>query len=371
MSNTCYVVAFSLISGVGPVKLRMIQEYFGDMGLAWRARPEQLLAAGVDDKTVQEIVARRSRISPEREMDRVAEQGVDVVTWEQPGYPLRLKEIYGAPGVLYVKGTLSPDDEWAVAVVGTRRATVYGREATEHLAGALARNKVTVISGLAKGIDTAAHQVALREGGRTVAVLGSGLDVIYPPENARLASAIIEKGALVSEYPLGTRPAPTNFPWRNRIISGMSLGVLMVEGGQESGASITVKYALEQNREVFAVPGGVFWPKSRGPNLWIKQGAKLVMDVGDILEELNLQMVPQHREARVALPADNLEASILARLSRDPVHIDELGAVCGLPIATVSSTLAMMELKGMVRQVGAMNYVVARESTEEYKVGVE
>ncbi|MDP2659913.1 MAG: DNA-processing protein DprA, partial [Dehalococcoidia bacterium] len=203
------------------------------------------------------------------------------------------------------------------------------------------------------------------------AVLGSGLDNVYPAENARLAASIAERGVLVSEYPLGTKPAATNFPWRNRIISGLSLGVLVVEAGEDSGANITVKYALEQDREVFAVPGGIFWPKSRGANKWIRQGAKLVMDVGDMLEELNLQMIPLQREARVMLPADEVEASLLGRLSRDPTHIDELRSACGLPIATVSSTLAMMELKGMVRQVGAMNYVLAREGAGEYQVRVE
>jgi len=341
------------------------------MEWAWRAGPKEFIAAGLDEKTVQEIVARRPHISPEKEMDRLEERDIQVLTWEDSSYPPRLKEIYSAPAVLYLKGNLLPEDEWAVAVVGTRRATVYGREATEQMAGGLGRNRVTVVSGLAKGIDTAAHQAAIREGGRTIAVLGSSLDCLYPAENARLAAAIIEHGAVLSEYPLGTKPAPTNFPWRNRIISGLSLGVLVVEAGEDSGANITVKYALEQNREVFAVPGGIFWPKSRGANNWIKQGAKLVMDVGDILEELNLQMIPQQKEARAILPADEVEASLLSRLSRDPTHIDELRAASGLPISTVSSTLAMMELKGMVRQVGSMNYVLVREGSGEYHVRLE
>lgn len=371
MSNVVYMIAFSHISGIGPVKLRLIREHFGDMEWAWRAGPQDLIAAGLDEKTVQEIVARRPHIFPEREMEILEERGIQVITWEQPSYPPRLKEIYSAPAVLYLKGNLLPEDEWAVAVVGTRRATVYGREAAEQLAGALGRNRVTVVSGLAKGIDTAAHQAAIRDGGRTIAVLGSSMDSIYPPENTKLAASIVEHGALLSEYPLGTKPAPVNFPWRNRIISGLSLGVLVVEAGEDSGANITAKYALEQNREVFAVPGGIFWPKSRGTNNWIKQGAKLVMEVGDILEELNLQMIPQQKEAREILPGDAVEASLLAGLSKDPTHIDELRAASGLPISTVSSALAMMELKGMVRQVGTMNYVLAREGPAEYQVRLE
>lgn len=371
MNSTIYMVAFSQISGVGPIKLRQIKDHFGDMALAWRAPPEEFVAAGLDERTIQEIAARRQQISPEREMEKLEERSIQVLTWEHSSYPARLKEIYSAPAVLYLKGNLLPEDEWAIAVVGTRRATVYGREVTEQLAGALGRNGITVVSGLAKGIDTCAHQSSLQEGGRTIAVLGSSLDSVYPLENTKLAASIASRGAIISEYPLGTKPAPTNFPWRNRIISGLSLGVLVVEAGEDSGANITIRYALEQNREIFAVPGGIFWPKSRGTNNWIKQGAKLVMDVGDILEELNLQMIPQQREAREVLPVDTVEASLLSRLSRDPTHIDDLRAACGLPISTVSSTLAVMELKGMIRQVGTMNYVLAREGTAEYHVRVD
>jgi DNA processing protein len=232
----------------------------------------------------------------------------------------------------------------------------------------LARNKVTVVSGLARGIDGEAHRAALEAGGRTIAVLGSGIDIVYPAEHRKLANAIVENGALVTEYPLGAPPESGNFPPRNRIISGMSLGVVVVEAGETSGALITADYALEQGREVFAVPGNVFRKKSRGTNMLIHEGAKPVLSIEDILEELNLTMMAQQIEVQRAIPADETEAILLEHITSEPIHIDEIGSRSGLPISQVSSTLALMELKGMVRQVGGMNYVLAREGRVEYVV---
>jgi len=219
---------------------------------------------------------------------------------------------------------------------------------------------VTVVSGLARGIDSAAHHAAVQAGGRTIAVLGSGVDVIYPAENTKLAEAITRQGALISEYPLGTKPDAGNFPPRNRIISGLSLGVVVVEAGEASGANWTVRFALEQNREVFAVPGSIFAPMSRGTNKLIQEGAKLVTNYQDVLSELNLQMVGQQMEMKELLPADEVEAALLKHLSGEPTHIDEVRMAIGLPIARVSAALTMMELKGMVRQVGGASYVLAR-----------
>jgi DNA processing protein len=270
--------------------------------------------------------------------------------------------------VLYVKGDILDEDQWAVAVVGTRGATVYGKEAARQIAGDLARNRITIVSGLARGIDSEAHRAALDAGGRTMAVLGSGVDIIYPAESRKLAQAAVEQGALVSEYALGTQPEASNFPPRNRIISGLSLGVVIVEAGERSGALITADFALEQGREVFAVPGNIFRKKSMGTNKLIQQGAKPVLSVEDILEELNLTMVSQHEEVRAVVPENETEATLLEYITADPVHVDEIGRQSGLPIAQVSSTLALMELKGMVRQVGGMNYVLARESRVEYVV---
>jgi DNA processing protein len=294
---------------------------------------------------------------------------IRALTWNDPDFPARLKEIYDVPPVLYVRGTITPEDEWTIAVVGTRRATIYGREVTERLTAELVRNRITIVSGLARGIDSIAHRTALESGGRTIAVFACGLDEVYPPENVKLAQSIIEHGALVSEHPLGTRPKKEHFPLRNRIMSGLSVGVLVIEGDVNSGAMITASLALEQNREVFAVPGNILSLASRGTNRLIKEGAKLVSDVQDILEELNLTMIPRQLEMREVVPENEIESLILKYLSHEPTHIDEVCRSSCLPIATVSSTLAMMELKGIVRQMGGMNYIRAREARTGYQLG--
>jgi DNA processing protein len=255
-----------------------------------------------------------------------------------------------------------------VAVVGTRRATSYGKTVTERLATDLAVNHVTVVSGLARGIDGTAHQATLKAGGRTIAVLGCGLDLIYPPEHRHLAQDVVEHGALVSEYCLGTRPEASNFPPRNRVISGLSLGVLVVEAGIKSGALITADYAADQGREVFAVPGNLYARSSVGTNRLIQEGAKLVAGAEDILEELNLMMVAQQVEVRAVVPETEIEALLIQYLSLEPVHVDEISLKVELPIAEVTSNLALMELKGMVRQVGGMNYVLLHERSAEYRV---
>jgi DNA processing protein len=278
-----------------------------------------------------------------------------------------LREIDDAPPLLYLKGELVTQDELAVAVVGTRRPTPYGRQVAEEMSYQLAGNLVTVVSGLARGIDGIAHRAALQAGGRTLAVLACGLDMVYPPEHKKLASEIAERGALISEQPLGSQPRGDFFPRRNRILSGVSLGVLVVEGDVKSGALITANFANDQGREVFAVPGSVFSTQSRGTNLKIQRGeAKLVIKVDDILEELNLQTAPQQIEMLELSPATDTEAELLRHISREPVHIDEVCRESGLPISTVSSLLAMMELKGLVREIGSKAYVRAREAPASY-----
>jgi DNA processing protein len=291
-----------------------------------------------------------------------------VLTWDDPDFPPNLREVFNAPPVLYVRGALEKRDEWAVAVVGTRRASVYGKEAAQLLSRGLAQAGVTIVSGLAKGIDTAAHRACLDAGGRTIAVMGCGLDMTYPAENARLAAEIVERGALISEYALGTRPEARNFPPRNRIISGLTLGTVVVEADLRSGALITADFAAEQGREVFAVPGSIFARGQRGSNQLIQQGAKMVCNVADVLEELNLTMVSHQAQARAVIPENETESLLLAHLSAEPVHVDTLLRAVQLPIAQVSSTLALMELKGMIRQVGGMNYVLAREGSVDYVI---
>jgi DNA processing protein len=368
MGNLKYWIGFNIVRGIGPVRLRALLDFFGDIERAWRAPADGLRNAGLDRRSLSNLLAARAELDLDREVDRVADAGARVLTWESPDYPRLLREIPAPPPVLYIKGTLTEEDGWAVSIVGTRRASVYGREVTRRLAGALARSGITIVSGLARGVDGEAHRAALEAGGRTIAVLGCGIDRVYPPEHRKLAQEIIRNGALVSDYALGTPPEGCNFPPRNRIISGLSLGVLVTEAGTRSGALITVDYAAEQGRDVFAVPGSVMNSGSKGTNGLIQDGAKVVLGPEDILVELNLTMVAEQTEVRQVLPADETEEALLSRLSAEPVHVDELQQQLDLPIAQVTSTLALMELKGMVRQVGGMNYIVAREPGVEYVV---
>jgi DNA processing protein len=367
-----YRVGFNCIPGIGRVRLGLLEKHFSGLEAAWKASAGELKKAGLDSVALRAISEYRGDIDPENEMTRLERAGVKALAYNDAAYPERLREIYDFPPVIYVKGELHPEDEWCLAVVGTRRATNYGRQVTAEIVTDLARRRITIVSGLARGIDTIAHRSALEAGGRTIAVFACGLDIIYPVENERLAREISENGALISEYPLGTRPRAENFPRRNRILSGLSLGVLVTEAGEGSGAMITAADAIEQNREVFAVPGSVLSPASQGTNALIQKGeAKLVRRYTDILEELNLMAVERQIEMKEILPETPTESALLKQLSAEPSHIDEVCRRSGLPAATVSGTLAMMELKGLVKQVGTMNYVLARELREEYRVRVE
>ena len=368
MSDLRYWIGFNEVRGIGPLRLRALLDTYGSIERAWHAPPEQLRSVGVDSRSVKNLLNVRSKVRLDERLKRLREMGVQVLTWESQGYPQLLLETHAPPPVLYVKGELKEQDAWAVAVVGTRRASTYGREVTRRLAGDLARNGITVVSGMAQGIDGVAHRAALEAGGRTIAVFGCGIDHIYPSEHRKLAQQIAAHGALISDYPLGTPPDGRNFPPRNRIISGLSLGVLVTNAGKTSGALITADFAAEQGRDVFAVPGSVLSQGSIGPNRLIQDGAKLVARAEDILEELNLTMVAEQKQARLALPEDETEAALLGQLSAEPTHVDDLQQRIDVPISQVTSALAMMELKGMVRQVGGMKYVIAREAGVSYTV---
>ncbi len=368
-SQLRYWVGFNIVPQIGPMRFRALLKHFGSAKTAWHAESSELRAAGLDRRALANLLAARRALDLDREMERLARAGVTVLTWDDDAYPARLREIGTPPSVLYVRGTLTPDDEWAIAVVGTRHPSAYGLEMARRLAGDLARNRVTVVSGLARGIDSEAHHAALAAGGRTVAILGSGLDRIYPPENTDLSRRIAASGAVLSEYPFGTQPEAGNFPARNRIISGLTLGTLVIEAGETSGALITARCALEQGRETFAVPGTALSRRSAGTNRLLQAGeAKLVMDVQDVLEELNLMMLAQRTQVRQIVPENDVEAQLLACLSSEPMHIDELGRSTQLPIAQVSSTLALLELKGLVCRVGTMSYALIREAGISYQV---
>ena len=370
MDPRAYWVGFNYVKGIGSVRMRALLDAFdGDLKTAWEAPVSQYQALGINNRIIENLVRIRSQVDLEQVWARMERTGITVLTWEDEAYPRMLKEIDQPPPVLYQRGEILPEDETAVAVVGTRRVSSYGRAVTEELAGFLARNRVTIVSGLARGVDALAHRAALRAGGRTIAVLGSGVDMIYPPEHRHLAEEIIDSGALVSDYPPGTAPESNNFPPRNRIISGLSLAVVVVEAGETSGALITASFAADQNRDVLAVPGNIDLPNSKGTNILIQNGARPLLKPEDVLEVLNLEQVNTRRMARQILPPDATETQILKVISEGSLSVDEISFLLGLPIEVVTASLAMMELKGLVRNSGTMTYTAIHEEMGNYLAG--
>lgn len=370
-SERKYWVAFNLVKGIGAVRFRALLKYFGDAKSAWEGNRSELRAAGLSPKLVEAVHQVRSSNLLEAAWEQIESQEICLVTWEDQAYPRHLKEIDQPPPVLFVKGELQTEDEWAVAIVGTRRVTGYGRQVAEEIARVLAQNQVTIVSGLARGVDAIAHQAALQAGGRSIAVLGSGVDVIYPSEHRRLAHRLVETGALISDYPPGTPPEAGNFPPRNRIISGLSLAVIVIEAGERSGALITARFAADQGRDVFAVPGNIYAAQSKGTNRLIQQGAQPLLTPEDVLAALDLTFISEQRAARSFLPVDPVEEVLLNQLTQEPCHIDELSRAVKIPVAEISASLTLMELKGMVRQVGGMHYVAVGEAQRQYFASIK
>ncbi|SRR5579884_1001630 len=355
-----YWLALTRVVGIGPARFQRLVAHFGSAERAWQANATALVSAGLDARSAAALLALRREVDPAAEEPTLRALGVRAVTLQQEEYPAPLRTIADAPPVLFLRGELVAADEWSVAIVGTRRATSYGREVAEQLGGALARAGITVVSGLARGIDACAHRGTLAAGGRTIAVLAHGLDTVYPPEHGGLAREIAANGALLSEFPLGTRPDAPNFPRRNRILAGLAHATVVVEAGRSSGALITADYALAQGREVFAVPGSILSPASRGTNALIRDGARPLTAVQDLLEDLHLSLAAEQQAMRETLPADPTEAALLTCLGADPLHVDEVCRAVGLPAEVVNSTLVLMELKGLVRQTGSLSYVRGR-----------
>ncbi len=356
-----YWIGFNLVRGIGSVRFHQIQAFFGDLEHAWLAPAEAFREAGLPEKTVDNLIRLREETDLDQFYESILAQSISVLTLPEPEYPRLLREIEQPPPVLYIRGGLTPADDFSVAMVGTRKVTPYGQQITRDTSTFLAGHGLTIVSGLARGVDALAHQHALKAGGRTIAVLGSGVDVIYPPEHRILAEAIIENGAIISDYPLGTQPEGVNFPPRNRIISGLSLATIVVEAGDRSGALITADFAVEQGRDVFAVPGNVLSPMSQGTNRLIQNGAYAMISPQDVLDALGLEQVSDFQAARQTLPADTTEAKILQVLDYEPIHVDEICHAAGLAVETVTAALTMMELKGMVQHVGGMRYTAIRE----------
>jgi DNA processing protein len=354
------------IPGVGLVLFQRLIQAWGSPAAVFKAPSGELRSVkGVSTAMAQAIRNFRDWDLMEAQLSQLKASGAEMITQDEPSFPVRLKEIPYPPPFLFVRGTLKPEDDLAVALVGTRGPSYYGLKACRRLAGALAARGVTVVSGLARGIDTAAHQGALENSGRTLAVLGCGLDIIYPPENRELYEKIPEQGALISEFPLSTPPEGKNFPIRNRLISGLSLGVVVVEAGVRSGTSITVQYALDQGREVMAVPGPIDSPTSVGPHSLIQQGAKLVREVEDILQELPVGagrgplFAALGRVAEKASPTRlPVEDPLLPFLGSEPMQLEELVQASRLPAPEVMSRLTILELQGLVRELPGKCFVL-------------
>ena len=354
-----YLNAFNTLILIGPTRLAQIIKYFPDMKTAWDAPAGEFEKIFPDSKVARSVAEARNKVNPEKEFEKLEKENIIIITVDDKEYPKLLKEIHTPPPIIYIKGLLSENDI-CIGVVGTRRMTLYGKEVTIDISAGLAAAGVTIVSGLAKGIDSIAHKTALENNARTIAVLGSSLDKnsIYPPQNKNLAEEICRNGAIISEYPIGMPALPQNFPQRNRIISGLSLGVLIVEAKEKSGALITANNALEQNREVFAVPGPITSLNSIGPNNLIKTGAKAVTCANDILEELNLEKIAEHKENKKIIPDSEEEAILLKLLSKEPTHIDRLVEKSNMNASKINSMLVMMEMKGFVRNLGGMNYII-------------
>jgi len=363
-----YLNALNKISGVGAQRLRKLVGFFGSAEAAWKADLERIIRSGVGEKLAGRIFDERKTTDPDRELEIMEKENVHLIEWNDPLYPALLKETPHPPYLLYVKSSVPFDEEVfaeligspAVAVVGVRKNTTYGATAAQNLARDLASAGITVVSGMALGIDSWAHRGALDAGGKTLAVLGSSLDEknIHPKHNINLAHEIMGSGALLSEYPVGTSASPLTFPARNRIVAGLTSGTIVIEASEKSGALITAQMALESNREVFAVPGSIFSESSIGTHNLLRSGAKIVTGVKDILEELGLERSSRQKISSPKNPENEMEKIVLAFLSSEPLHIDNISKLAKLQTASVASTLAMMELRGWVKNIGGQNYIL-------------
>lgn len=349
-----YLHAFNTIPGIGPATLRTLKSYFGSFEAAWHASPSGLKEALSESRAERIIAWKKPSLNPDKEMENLIRGQIAFIHEDDPQYPAPLKEISQPPVILYMQGKLPENAH--IAIVGTRRPTTYGREAAEMFARACAEAGLAIVSGLATGIDTVAHLTALDTKGKTVAVLGSGIDrdTIFPQENRMLARKIVESGgAVLSEYAPKTPAVKEHFPQRNRIVSGLSRGVLVVEARERSGALITAHFALEQNREVFAVPGSIFSPTSKGPHLLIQQGAKLVFQPKDLLDELGLSYT-QH-ENTFGEPL-NENDRILVAILEEPLSFDAIKDRSGFETSAINASLSRLELNGYIKNMGQDTY---------------
>lgn len=362
-SDLKYLIALNHFPKFGPVRMQKLKKGFSLFENAFNASSNELLKAGIEENIAEEFIAARSNINPDEISEKLKKENIKVITIDDKEYPKLLKEIYKPPYLIYYKGKLKENNEFNIAVVGARKFTSYGKMAVERIAEDLANNNLSIVSGLALGIDALAHNSTLKVNGRAIAVLGSGLDKqnIYPSSNRYLADKIIDSGGvLMSEFPIGTAPLKHHFPQRNRIISGLSLGTLVIEAGEKSGALITARFALEQNREVFSVPGSIYSPTSHGTNELIKRGARVVTSANDIIETLDLAQITTYINNKKIIPETPEEEQLVTHLTKEPMHINDLIRLTKLDTNVINSTLTIMEMKGMVKNLGNMQYILAR-----------
>lgn len=354
MSSSKYYHALNNITAFGPKRIKQMVEHFGSPEKAWKAAPREMNGVDGFGKALRSsFLSQRSQINPDNAWEELLAQGISLVTLDDIDYPPLLREIYDPPPVLYYTGKLEYCQQTCLALVGSRRYTPYGKEIANKFAAKLSNYGLTIVSGMARGIDTFAHKGVLEAGGKTVAVLGCGLDICYPAENISLKNEISKEGLIITEFPPGSKPLPSNFPRRNRIISGITVGTLVVEAGEKSGALITAEFALEQGRDVFAVPGGIGSPYSRGCHRLIKEGAKLVEKVEDVLEELPFYVENTVSSGKKIInnPLLGPESKVLEAIHFEPLEIEEIARLSGFAPAQLYSVLSGLEIKGVIRQL--------------------
>ena len=353
--DSLYLHGLNLLPQFGPARLAVLGKRFKTFRSAFEASEQQLVAAGIDPEVAKKFLALRPNINLENEAQKLAAEGIGIISYRDANYPKLLLEIPKFPPILYFKGIMDAADELCVAVVGTRQITNYGRTVIPQLVEPIVDAGCVIVSGMAFGVDSASHEISIKKGRRTIAVLGGGLDEksLYPKHHALLAQRILDAGgALISEYPIGTPNFKQNFVARNRIISGLSVATLIIECDLESGTLITAKHALDQNRNVYAVPGPIYSPQSQGPNNLLKMGAKPVTTANDVLEDLNLKTLPAQQTAQTTFGDSKEETMLLKLLNFEPLIIDALIKQSELEASTVTSALTFLEMKGRVKNLG-------------------
>jgi len=358
MDEKIYWHALNMIPGLGPLTFHLLLEHFQTAKTAWEADVDDLYPFfRRKTATIEQLVAWKKQFKLEESFKQLRKYNINIITVQDKEYPNLLRNIYGCPPLLYYRGNIEFLNKECLAIVGSRKATVYGQQIAEKIAYELAEFGFTIVSGMARGIDSCAHWGALRAKGKTIAVLGCGLDIVYPPENKKLLNLIRAEGLVISEFPPGIPPDAGNFPRRNRIISGLSKGVIVVEAARKSGSLITAELALQQGRDVFAVPGSVFNPYSIGTNQLIQQGAKLVLNTDDILEEYGLSVNREINNKKDKIELDPIQQNIVDYISAEPISLAEIVQATGLKPELLISQLSILEIKGIIKQLPGQRYI--------------